>query len=215
MNHARRWHFWVVNRNAGVEPPEEWETIIGYLSPIINGAYIDKIEVAAFTIRGKRTARWRVAVDHSEFATLENSLGAAKKLTWLLLRSEGSPEMPSGLYDSLKCTKSTECRLLEGHSNGCETRVQGYENLRCPVCLETVNLADYERDGRTDPLSMQMGHLVPLSRTRHGHNAANVVWVHRRCNYIQDEQTVEDTIRTLCDIVRRHGYEVSTLESGG
>lgn len=215
MSRARGWHFWVLNLAAGADPPEEWKTIVGNLSRIIDGAYIDKIEAAAFTIRGKRTARWGVPEDHSEFATLENSLGAAKKLTWLLLESEGSPGMPSELYDSLRCTKSTECRLLEGHSGECETREPTHETLRCPVCLETINLADFERPGRTDPLSIQMGHLIPLSRGRHGHNATNVVWTHRRCNYIQDEQTVEETIRTLCDIVQRHGYKVSSRENGG
>ena len=55
-----------------------------------------------------------------------------------------------------------------------------------------------------------MGHLIPLSREREGHNVKNVVWVHRRCNYIQDEQTVGETIDTLREILQRHGYKIAS-----
>ena len=208
MSRASAWHYWVLRIAANAEPPKEWLIIMRKLSQMIDKTYIDKIEAAAFAIRGKRTARWIVPVNHPEFATLENSLGAAKKLVWLLLKSEDSPGMLSELYDLLKCTKSADCRLLEGHSGECETRKPRQETLRCPVCLETIKLSDFGRHGRTDPLSIQMGHLVPLSRATQGHNAKNVVWAHRRCNYIQDEQTVEETIKTLCEIVEKHGYKI-------
>lgn len=134
----------------------------------LNGAYIDKIELAAFAIRGKRTARWLIPTDHPEYATLENSLGAAKKLTWLLLKSEEAPGITAELYNRLRCVQT------------------------------------FNRNGRTDPYSIQMGHLVPLSRAPQRHKAKNVIWAHRRCNYIQDEQTVEETIKTLQEIVRKH-----------
>jgi len=206
MRPTQGWHYWVLNIAANAEPPEEWQTIMRKLYPIIDGTYIDKIEVAAFAIRGKRTARWKVPASHPEYATLENSLGAAKKLTWLLLKSEGAPGISTELYNSLKCTQSSSCVLLEGHESSCKTIEHHREITRCPICLEIINLEDFKRDGRTDPYSIQMGHIVPLSRTTQGHNAKNVVWAHRRCNYIQDEQTVEETIKTLREIVEKHGY---------
>jgi len=212
MSRVQAWHYWVLNIAAGAEPPEEWKAILRGLSNIgLSGTYVDKIEVAAFAIRGVRTARWKVPKNHPEYASLENSLGAAKKLTWLVFRSEGSPGITAELYTSLKCTRSSECTLLEGHGDECKTGEASKEITRCPVCLEIIKLDDFRRHGRTDPLSIQMGHLTPLSRTRQGHNATNVVWAHRRCNYIQDEQTVEETIKTLREIVERHGFKVSSV----
>lgn len=78
----------------------------------------------------------------------------------------------------------------------------------CPICKEIINYEDFILSGRTDPTSIQMGHLIPLSRGKEGHNIENAVWVHRRCNYIQDEQTVEETIETLRQILERHGYKI-------
>lgn len=211
MSRVQGWHYWVLNIAAEAEPPEQWKTILRSLSRInLAGKYIDKIEAAAFVIRGQRTARWKVPTVSPEFATLENSLGAAKKLTWLLLRSEGAPEMSEELGNSLKCTKSVGGLLLGGHGGECDVRGPSQEVTRCPVCKEIVKFNDFQRHGRTEPLSIQMGHLTPLSRVRQGHNAANVIWAHRRCNYIQDEQTVEETIKTLCEIVEKHGFRISS-----
>jgi hypothetical protein len=207
MNNTERWHSWVLNIAAEADPPDEWKTILRSLSQIgLSGTYIDKIELAAFAIRGRRTARWKVPTNHPEYATLENSLGAAKKLTWLLLRSEGAPGITTELYNSLKCAQTPSCVLLEGHNGPCTTIEQAQETTRCPICLDNIKLEDFKRNGRADPYSIQMGHLAPLSRTAQGHNAKNVVWAHRRCNYIQDEQTVEETIKTLREIVEKHGY---------
>jgi len=203
------WNSWVLKIAARAEPPQEWNSILEDLDGILSDKYIDKIEVAAFSIRGERTARWLLVPDDAEFSTLADALGAAKKLTWLLLKSEGAPMIPSSLLGKLRCTKSAICTLLEGHEGKC-TDSRSHDGLtKCPVCLETIRFHDFERDGRKDLVSIQMGHLVPLSRVTAGHTANNVVWVHRRCNYIQDEQTVEETIMQLCEIVKKHGYAVS------
>lgn len=202
------WNYWVLGIAAGAEPPDEWQNILTGLSEIISDKYINKIEAAAFVIRGVRTARWLLSPDEAEFSTLQDALGAAKKLTWLLLKSEGVPQIPGALLAMLKCTKSSNCALLEGHEGECTHTGSPDQFSKCPVCLETIKLNDFELDGRTDPLSIQMGHLVPLSRETGGHNAKNVTWAHRRCNYIQDEQTVEETIEQLCRIVEKHGYLV-------
>lgn len=203
------WNYWVLKIAAQAGPPLEWDNILSKLSGYVDDDYINKIEVAAFTIRGKRTARWLIPEGDPEFSTIENSIGVAKKLAWLLLGCEEGSGLSEDLRLSLKCTRRP-CVLLEGHDGECSESERTLEITRCPICCEPIRSDDFKRNGRTDPLSIQMGHLIPLSRTRQGHTASNVVWTHRRCNYIQDEQTVEDTINTLCTIIRRHGYTVSS-----
>lgn len=203
------WNYWVLKIAADADPPREWSHILSALSGHIDDDYINKIEVGAFTIRGKRTARWLMPNTHSEFSTIENSIGAAKKLTWLLLQCQGGPGLNDVLSSLLACTKQHgECALLEGHQGACSQSRKTPQVTRCPICLDAIKLDDFKRSGRTDPVSIQMGHLTPISRAKQGHTADNVVWVHRRCNYIQDEQTVKETIDTLRAIVKKHGYAV-------
>ena len=85
------WHYWVLRKFATTEPPKEWERILKLLKDILPAKYIDKIEVAAFSIRGKRIARWQLERSHPEYSTKVNAIGAAKKLTWLLLKSKNAP----------------------------------------------------------------------------------------------------------------------------
>jgi hypothetical protein len=204
MSNVAKWHSWVLNLAAGANPPDEWVAILGSLNRLgLEGTHIDKIELAAFSIRGKRTARWNLDSSDAEYATLRNSIGAAKKLTWLLLKSDGAQGVDQELYRSLKCAQSSSCVLLEGHEGECKGREET-TTTTCPICLKAVELEDFNKDGRTDLYSIQMGHLIPLSKASEGHNARNVVWAHRICNYIQDEQTVEEAIETLRRIVEKH-----------
>jgi hypothetical protein len=186
------WHYWVLRKFATAEPPEEWEKILKELRGFLPSKYIDKIEVASFSIRGKRIARWQLEKDHAEYSTRQNALGAAKKLIWLLLKSEKAPPPAESLTSLLN-----KGRNFQDEVN------------RCPVCRGTINYGDFKLSGRIEPTSIQMGHLVPLSRGKEGHNSKNVVWVHRRCNYIQDEQTMAETIDTLRQILERHGYKIT------
>jgi hypothetical protein len=186
------WHYWVLRKFAQAKPPKEWDEILQQLKVALSAKYIDKIEVASFSIRGKRIARWQLEKSHAEYSTQQNALGAAKKLTWLLLKSRNAPSI-SNVLDSLL---NKDRRFSE-------------EITYCPICKELIDYEDFKRSGRTDPTSIQMGHLIPLSRGKAGHNSKNVVWVHRRCNYIQDEQTVTETIETLRQIIERHGYKIS------
>ena len=186
-----RWHYWVLRKFATAGPPQEWEKILEQLKSILPAKYVDKIEVASFSIRGKRIARWQLEENHAEYSTKQNALGAAKRLTWLLLKSKNAPSISNVLNSLLN-----------------KDRKFSEEITYCPICKEIINYEDFRRSGRTDPASIQMGHLIPLSREKEGHNIQNVVWVHRRCNYIQDEQTVAETIDTLCAILERHGYKI-------
>jgi len=203
------WHFFAMKIAAEADPPKQWETILELLTQYVKGNLIDKIEVASFAIRGKRKARWLVDEKHSEFASVENSIGAAKKLTGLLLNCENGPGITNDLYKLLKCSRTASCVLLEGHAGDCENKTKPQEKTTCPMCKEVIKLSDFDLDATTDLLAIQMGHLVPLSRKINGHHAQNVVWVHRRCNYIQDEQTVTETIETLRQILERHGYKIT------
>lgn len=206
------WHYYVMKIAAGTEAPVEWNEILQKLSSIIKGDLIDKIEVAAFAIRGERKARWLVDKNHSEFATIESSIGTAKKLTWLLLNCEGGHGVTDDLYKLLKCSKTNDCILLEGHEGNCKNDKYVSEPTTCPLCKEGIKLNDFDLDARTELLAIQMGHLVPLSKKTEGHNAQNVVWIHRSCNYIQDERTIKETVETLRRILEKHGYKFS-LES--
>jgi len=199
----------VIGISSQAEPPDEWVGILGQLSGYIEDKYINKVEVAAFTIRGVRTARWLIANTESEYSNLQNALGSAKKLTWLLLLSQEGPGLDHELKKSLKCTKTAMCVLLEGHGGNCSSSWQDPGVTRCPLCLEPIKLSDFNLDGRKDALSIQMGHSIPLSRINQGHKADNVYWQHRRCNYIQDEQTLASTVENLVTIVERHGFVVS------
>lgn len=187
------WHYWVLRKFATAEPPKEWEKILEHLKSMLPSKYIDKIEVASFSIRGKRIARWQLEKDHAEYSTKQNALGAAKKLTLLLLKSRNAPSLSEQLISLLN-----------------KDREFTKERTYCPICKEIINYEDFKRSGRIDPISIQMGHLVPLSRGKEGHNSKNIVWVHRRCNYIQDEQTITETIETLRQILERHGYKISS-----
>lgn len=187
------WHYWVLRKFATADPPKEWDRILKQLRSILPPKYIDKIEVASFSIRGKRIARWQLKKDHSEYSTKQNALGAAQKLTWLLLKSRNAPSISEQLISLL----NKDRRFTE-------------EIASCPICKEIINYDDFKRSGRIDPVSIQIGHLIPLSRGKEGHNSKNVIWVHRRCNYIQDEQTVSETIQTLRRLLEGHGYKISS-----
>ncbi len=143
------WHYWVLRKFATAEPPKEWEKILEYLKNSFPAKYIDKIEVASFSIRGKRIARWQLEKDHAEYSTKQNALGAAKKLTWLLLKSRNAPSVSEQLISLLnKNNEFTE------------------ETTYCPICKEIISYEDFKRSGRIDPISIQMGHLIPLSRKK-------------------------------------------------
>jgi hypothetical protein len=187
------WHCWVLSKFAGDAPPREWINILDELKKVISGKNIDKIEYASFVIRGERKARWLLDRAHSEYSTKNDALGAAKKLTWLLMKSRGAPLISKRLK-----------RLLINDEKFID------ETTTCPLCKEIIKIDDYNLSGRNDLYSIQMGHLIPLSLKPRSHNAGNVVWMHRRCNYIQDEQTIDNTINFLKQILKTHEHIIST-----
>lgn len=191
------WHFRVMNIAAKAKPPKEWEEILKFLKGILPSEYINKIEVAAFAIPKKRTARWKVkrgTPEYKYFSRRPDALEVARKLTWLLLKTKNSPSIPRKL------------KILLNKRNKFINKI-----TYCPICRRLLNFQNFKLFGRKDPSSIQIGHLIPLSRLSigKGHNAQNVVWVHRRCNDLQDEETVDETIETFHQILKRHGYKIS------
>ena len=77
------WHYYVMNIAAEAKPPKEWENIFKCLKNIMPDDYINKIEVCAFGIPGKRTARWRVKKsdkNYKYYSTKQDALNVARKL---------------------------------------------------------------------------------------------------------------------------------------
>lgn len=196
------WHYWVLRNFAKAVPPKEWEEIQDHLSGVLPGRLVDKIEAAAFAVRGRRLARWKVSGSHKEFSTRKESLKVAKKLTWLVLQAYGAPTFPISLAQALNCGRTIGCQKPEGHQGECGS-LPGFVT-RCPLCLEILGISDFSRNARKDPAAIQMGHYVPLLLGGKLHRVGNVVWSHRRCNYLQGEQDLDAAINTLVTIAAKH-----------
>ena len=62
-------------------------------------------------------------------------------------------------------------------------------------------------DARKQPDSIQMGHKNPLhkrDKITHNHTYDNVIWQHRRCNYMQGEDTIKSALKYMIEILKRH-----------
>ena len=198
------WNSWIVSSSSGANASKEWEDLIDKLKSIgIPDKVINKIELVAFVIKGVRTARWLVDVNDPEYCSEEEALRVAKKLTWLVLKSKNAPPMADELKNILLCDKTANCKLFIGHTGDCTTDAS-VGVTKCALCREELSLSDFKRDARSHPSAIQINHKIPLSRQNNSHNAENLGWAHRRCNYIQGEQTLEETIKTLARIVAAH-----------
>src|SRR3989338_5710465 len=134
------WHNWVLRKFSGAESPEEWVSIVTELKTILDNKLIDKIEFAAFVIRGSRKARWTIIENDPEYSSELNSMDAAKRLTQLLISSKEGPT----ITDSLKILLNlTEQKIT-----------------KCPMCNKEIIISDFYKDGRIDPYSIQVGHKI-------------------------------------------------------
>ncbi len=187
---------------SGAQPPQEWVEIISQVSNVIDARILNKIEVAAFSIRDKRTARWLVPKEHPEYSNKYDALEVAKKLTWLAFHSRDAPSLPEELAPHLRCERTRICMWPVGHHGPCGN--PGDYVTLCPLCQEPFALDQFMLDARRDALAVQMGHYVPLSGGPGGHTSQNVFFAHRRCNFIQGDHELEATIEHLKQIARRH-----------
>lgn len=186
------WNFWVIwKANNGVEPPADWTKLIkeNKRHALVEAKIFNKIEVAAFTIRGERTLRWRINKSHSEYSTKKDCLDVAKKLYAYYLRLKD--------FDKQIPPKIKKLVSLKSYP----------DNTQCPLCLEEIEKGMFFLDARKQSSAIQMGHKNPLSKRiqkNHLHTKENVIWQHRRCNYMQGEDTIENALNYMLEILKRH-----------
>ena len=188
-----KWNYWVIsNSNKGVQPPQEWYQILQiiYEHNLLDNKNINKIEVAAFTIRGSRTLRWIILENDPQFASERNSLEVAKKLLANFLE----------LVDlKIIIPEKLKIFLSEYLTN---------ETTKCSLCREEITSTMFLLDGRKDQDAVNMGHIEPLNtrdQNQSNHYAENVCWQHRRCNYMQGERNIETALNYMFGILKRHG----------
>jgi len=204
------WLFWQVNSKAGCKPPIEWLRLAVKLLPVLPRRYVEKIELVAFVIKGERKARWLLDTNDPEYCTKTEALAVAKKLAWLTLLSRDPPIIEPQLRPILSCNETHGCNLLIGHNGNCRTTGNPFsEATRCQLCGRKIALDDFARNGRQDPNSITVGHRTPLSRTTRGHYARNIAWAHRACNQLQSEQTIDEALQRMRDILELNGYTIT------
>ena len=205
------WLFWQNNRKAGTNPTKgQVKLSQKLLDSDIPWKYVCKIEFIAFLIKGDRTARWIIDSKDPEYCTRHEANAVSKKLIWLMLLSRKKPKIESELRKLLVCKETNGCKLLEGHQGSC--RINGTEfaeSTKCQLCGRKITYEDFERDARKDPQGISAAHRTPLSRITRGHNARNIAWAHRVCNQIQGEQTLDETLERMRDILESHGFNVT------
>jgi hypothetical protein len=173
------WLFWQLNTKAGTNPPAQWLTLMAQLRGVLPRKDVEKIELVAFSIKGKRTARRLLNTTNPEYCTETEALKVAKKLAWLTLLSRDPPQIEPQLRPLLSCDKTQGCKLLIGHTGNCITTGNPFSTAtRCALCGKQISIGNFNLNGRRDPNSITVNHRTPLSRTahgQHGHNAENRV----------------------------------------
>lgn len=186
-----RWNYWVINTaNKDVAVPESWHNVLKIIKNLVDNKIIDKIEVAAFTIRGMRTLRWLIPPEHHEYSTEEDCIEVAKKLLAAYLETK---DVGIEIPDDLQLYLSDYLQ---------------YANTKCSLCLDELEKHLFFLDGRTEPNAIAMGHIEPLnqrSEYQHNHFATNTTWQHRRCNYMQGERNINTALNYMLEILHRHG----------
>lgn len=164
-----------------------WDTFASQLLQVLTRRNVEKIELVSFSKKGNpRTLRWLLPTTDVEYCTQNEALNISKKLAFLMLNSSNAPMM------------------TQVFSSTFPPIIYPRQTTRCPVCKKEIDISDFDRDGRVDPESIQVGHEIPLSRAQNSHNSNNIFWIHRRCNYIKGEQTIKESLLNLIDIIKNH-----------
>lgn len=180
------WLHWQIATNNPNQPsPIEWDDFAGKLLLVLPKRNVQKIELASFPAKGHRRLRWLLPNVDPEYCSQDEAVKVAKKLAFLMLNSQGS-SIPQNLEEDF---------LVLGFRK---------EVTKCPLCKKEINITDFDRNGNTDLESLQIDHEIPLSQQLGSHNADNVFWIHRRCNYIKGEQTTKDALMSLVELIRNH-----------
>ncbi|MFM7682818.1 MAG: hypothetical protein ACKO7P_08735 [Bacteroidota bacterium] len=186
------WHFPAIKiANKNIYPSKDWIDLIELLkdSDLVENKVLGKIEVASFAIRGSRLLRWRIREDDPEYSSEEECLKIAKKLlVYFLQINDLNKEIPKEIKNTLEIDENAE-------------------PTKCPLCLLEIEKEQFLIDARIHPKAIQMGHLNPLNlrdENNSNHFAENINWQHRRCNYMQGEDTLDNALDFMIEILQRH-----------
>jgi hypothetical protein len=209
-----------VNENGNkdqfrVLPKESYNEMLEIISQFSSGSVyrflikevLEKIELAAFCKGGDRRARWMLDPIHSEYGTKEECHRVASKLSYFLLdyidEDLENKEIGHVYKDKINKAKEECFKLL--NKDEIIFITETLPKAVCPMCLEKIKLNDFFRNGRNDELSVVFGHYsFRGNRNQTAHKGKNAFWLHRTCNYIQGEYTIEERIKTLNEIVKKH-----------
>ena len=180
------WNNHVLKRYAGDNAPQNWINFLGKIRGDIQKKTIDKVELTAFVAKQHRTGRWLLRRTDPEYCTKFEAFKIAKKLIFLILLSKNGVGVGNDLEDDFP-EKQYPRQITE-----------------CPLCKIEIELSDFDKNANIDLTAIQMGHKIPLSRVSNSHNANNVFWIHRKCNYIKGEQTLQEALDSLIEIIRNH-----------
>lgn len=165
---------------------------------------LEKIELAAFCKGGDRRARWTLDTLNPEYATKEGCHGVAARLTYFLLDIlEENLKKKQIIFDPQEILIAKKICFKKLNDNEIIFVAKKYPLSACPMCLNKIELTDFFRNGRNDPHAIVFGHYeFRGSRTGEVHIGKNAFWIHRRCNSIQGDYTIEEMIPFLEEILR-------------
>lgn len=134
---------------------------------------------------GNRINRWLMDPSHKFYATEKDATLVQIRYYLQMLSMEGAPELPR---EDLK----TCFEWLVGHEIGPGL----YQD---PIQLIPISLPKFLEN----PRDVTSGHLIPLDRGGK-HVPSNAYLMLHRSNALQGNQTVDELIELLRDIVKRH-----------
>lgn len=80
----------------------------------------------------------------------------------------------------------------------------------CFFCGETFTPHNFISKNRKDPNSAQHGHINPLSDNVYNHKSGNVSWIHRECNLMQSDGSIEEKYKKMKKVVeyqqKKYGF---------
>jgi hypothetical protein len=209
-----------------VFPKEYYKEMLSIIESFSSGSVykyliseiMDKVELASFCKGGDRRARWMLDPIHPEYGNSEECHRVAAKLSYFLidfidddlLRKNKVEKYQNKIHEAkeecFKLFNEVEKKFIE----------EILPKAVCPMCLSKIHLNDFFRNGRNDELSVVFGHYsFRGNRDQTAHQGKNAFWLHRTCNYIQGEYTIEERVKTLKEIVSKHNSLIIDWEKRG
>lgn len=180
------WNNHITTRYARANPPTDWERLLVKIKPLLDKKIIDKVELVSFVAKGHRKARWLLNQIDPEYCTKIEAFKVAKKLISLIFLSKNGVGINSNIETDFP-------------------KVDFKRDIaKCPICKKEIELTDFNRNAKRDPISIQIGHDIPLSKALNQHNHRNIFWIHRKCNFLKGERTINETMLDFLEIIKTH-----------